>query len=276
MAAAKRNVPRERDSRISVPAPVDSFDEVPAAVLCARCGQADCSGSCDEVLASGVFVLIPWERLDGPWQKRLFATARATTVEPEAFFERLPDGPVVPALFFALAAEMLAALALMTTVLVPVALLFHETAAAVLFDSEARRSLGTLVVAGAPVLALVLVLAHAVHGLSIDLGARREGAKGSRTRALRFGLYATGWDLVVGPLGLVVLAVSEGPRAALRIGSSVGRLPSRATRAFLRSAYKLDEAETARALRVSYAGAALATLVSAALVVAAVLLAWVR
>lgn len=274
MAAAKRNVPRERDSRASVSAPVDTFDEVPAAVLCARCGQSDCPGSCDDVLASGVFVLIPWERLDGPWLKRLFATGRATTVEPEAFFERLPDGPVIPALLFAVAAELLAALALMATVLVPLALVLHEAAFSVLFDADARRSLGLLVLAGAPVLALVLVLAHAVHGLSIDLGARREGARGSRTRALRFGLYATGWDLVVGPLGLVVLAFTEGPRAALRVGSSVGRLPSRATRAFLRSAYKLDEAETSRALRVSYAGAAVATLVAAALVVAAVLLAW--
>lgn len=238
--------------------------------------MSDCSGSCDEVLASGVFVLIPWERLDGPWQKRLFATARATTVEPEAFFERLPDGPVAPALTFALAAELLAALALVALVLVPLALVFHEAGMAVLLDAEARRSLSMWALLGAPVLAVVLVLAHAVHGLSIDLGARTVGARGSRTRALRFGLYAAGWDLVVGPLGLAWVALTEGPRAALRIATSVSGLPSRATRAFLRSAYKLDEAETARALRVSYAGAAVATLVSAALVVAAVLLAWVR
>jgi len=43
----------------------DAFD-VPAAVLCAVCGQADCSGcSPADEQASGVMAIVPWERPGG-------------------------------------------------------------------------------------------------------------------------------------------------------------------------------------------------------------------
>ena len=257
---------------------IDSFDvqDVPAAVLCARCGMSDCSGSCEDVTASGVFVLVPWERGDGSFFRRLFATARATTVDADPFFERLADGPVWPALTFAIAAELFAALAVTVLVAVPAALLFPEFVEACLFDPSTRRAaLGGFLV-GVPGLAALLVVAHAAHGLSVDVGAQRNGARGSRTRALRFGLYATGWDLVVGPLGAIVLAFSDGPRAAMGMLARAAGLPTRATRAFLKNAYRLEGEGAARALRVSYWGAGLATVFAAATIVGAVVFALVR
>lgn len=249
----------------------DAFDvqEVPAAVLCAHCGMSDCPGSCEDLSASGVFVLVPWERPNGSFFRRLFATARATTLDAEPFFERLADGPIAPALTFALASEMVASAAVAVLVAVPVAFVFPELARQCLFDPEARRMVLAGLFFGVPGLAGLLVLAHALHGLSIDLGARLRGARPARSRALRFGLYATGWDLVVGPVGAVVLAFTEGPREALsQLGRAAG-LPTRATRAFLKSAYRLEGEPALSALRVSYWGAGLATMLAAAGVVGA-------
>ncbi len=300
MAAAKRKTRGERELRLvasfgvskGTPAEVrpqrapsreeeraydseraDSYDvqDVPAAVLCAYCGMSDCSGSCEDVTASGVFVLVPWERGDGSFLRRLFATARATTVDAEPFFERLADGPVGPALSFAVAAETLAALTVVLLVAVPLALVFPDVVQACFFDDSVRRSALAAVGLGVPGLAALLVAAHAAHGLSIDLGARHSGARSSRTRALRFGLYATGWDLMVGPLGVVVLALTEGPHAALSVLGRAAGLPTRATRSFLKNAYRLEGDAATPALRVSYWGAGLATVFAAATIVGAVL-----
>lgn len=256
---------------------VDSYEfgEVPAAVLCAQCGFADCSGGCEEQTGSGVFVLVPWER-EGAFFRRLFATSRAATIDAEPFFERLSDGAVVPALGFAIAAELCASLALVLTVTLPLAAFFPDMLHDCLSDAVLRRQVGLSFLLGIPALAAVLVLAHAAHGLSIDLGARRQGARSSRTRALRFGLYAAGWDLVLGPLGALVVAFTEGPRAALGlVGKGVG-LPTVSTLAFLKNAYRLEGEPARRALRTSYWGAAFATTASAAAIVVGALVALSR
>ena len=66
--------------------PVDSFFDIPAAVLCATCGQADCPGcTAASETESGVVAIVPWERSGGMWT-RLWATANATTQGAEAFF----------------------------------------------------------------------------------------------------------------------------------------------------------------------------------------------
>ncbi len=122
-------------------------------------------------------------------------------------------------------------------------------------------------------LAALLVAAHAAHGWALDLGARRSGARPATTRGLRFGLYAAGWDLVVGPLGAVVVAFREGLGAAMSIASLGVGLPGRSARAFLRGCYRLEGASAAPALRASYVAAALATLVGAVAVIAALLVA---
>ncbi|MBK8219217.1 MAG: hypothetical protein IPK71_36285 [Myxococcales bacterium] len=238
-------------------------NDVPAAVLCAQCGLSDCTGSCEELTASGVFVLVPWERGDGAVLRRLFATSRAATLDAEPFFERLSDGPVMPALGFAVVAELFAALSLAVLVTLPLAFLFPELAHDCLFVPGLRHQVVLAFLLGVPGLAALLVLAHAAHGLSVDVGARRQGARSSRTRALRFGLYAAGWDLVMGPLGALVIAFTEGPRAALGIFTKGVGLPTVSTLAFLKNGYRLEGDAARRALRFSYWGAGLATTVTA-------------
>jgi hypothetical protein len=244
---------------------VDS--EVPAAVVCAHCGDADCPGCLHEQTRSGVVAVVPWERPGAPALTRLWATARATTFEAERFFEALPDGPLAPALRFAVASEIIASAAMGLLAMVPLALLAPAWVKHLVLDEG--LTLARLVGAGVPGLALLLVAAHVAHGWALDRGARRSGARGATTRALRFGLYSAGWDLVIGPLGAIVVAVKEGARAALSIaGIGVG-LPGRSARAFLRGCYRLEGAPAQPALRASYAAAIVATAVGSVAVIAA-------
>ena len=88
--------------------------DVPAAVVCLVCGEADCTGCEDRDLSrSGIVAIVAWERTGIPALTRLWATARSTTRDAEAFFELLPDGPVMPALRFAAICELLAAFSML-------------------------------------------------------------------------------------------------------------------------------------------------------------------
>src|SRR3954447_7933274 len=80
--------------------------DVPAAVVCLVCGEADCTGCEDRDLSrSGIVAIVAWERPMMPALTRLWATARSTTRDAESFFELLPDGPLLPALRFAAICE---------------------------------------------------------------------------------------------------------------------------------------------------------------------------
>jgi hypothetical protein len=241
--------------------------DVPAAVVCAHCGDADCAGCLHEQTRSGVVAIVPWERPGASAMARLWATARATTFDSDRFFESLPDGPIAPALRFAFASELLASGSMALLALVPVTIIAPGWMKHVLVD-QASIAL-RLAVAFVAVLATILVVAHLVHGWALDRGARRSGARGATTRALRFGLYATGWDLVTGPIGAVVVGVKEGLRRAMSIGAILMGLPGRSSRAFLRGCYRLDGASAEPALRASYVAAGVATVVGAIVVVAA-------
>lgn len=245
--------------------PVDS--DVPAAVLCARCGDADCPGCLHDETRSGVVAMVPWERPGAPAIARLWATARATTIDAEGFFATLPDGPLGPALQFAIVSELIASTAMGLLVLAPVALFAPEWLRHVAVDELATAL--RLVVVGVPSVAALLVVVHAVHGWALDRGARRVGAVRATRRALRFGLYSTGWDVVVGPLGAVVLLVREGLGVAARLGGFAVGLPGRSTRAFLRGCYRIDGDAAQSAARASYVVAGTATFVGALAVVAA-------
>jgi hypothetical protein len=245
--------------------------DVPAAVVCAHCGDADCPGCSHELTRSGVVAVVPWERPGTSAFARLWATARATTFDAERFFESLPDGPITPAFRFAVASELIASASMSIAIAVPVLvfapgwvrhLLVHETMTALRFAA-----------AGIPGLAALLVAAHAAHGWALDLGARRAGARPAASRALRFGLYAAGWDLVIGPLGAIVAGAKEGGKTALSIASVGVGLPGRSARAFLRGCYQLEGASAGPAMRASWIAAAVATLVGAVAVIAALLLA---
>lgn len=246
-----------RDVRDDEPA-ADLVD-VPAAVVCALCGDAECGGCRDEQTQSGIVTVVAWERSGLPAWTRLWGTARATTRDAEAFFQALPEGPILPALVFALTCELLAASAMLLA-FVPVAVAVAPAwVLHLVTDAAARSILVRALVLGIPAFASLLVLAHASHGLSIDVGARRQGGTKATRRALRFGLYACGWDLVIGPLGAVVLAFKEGPAAALAVASFGSGMPTRATRSFLRGTYQLVGEPAQRALGTSYLGAVLAT-----------------
>ena len=252
----------------------NDFVEVPAAVVCALCGDPDCMGCAEERSRSGVIAIVAWER-PGPALTRLWATAKSASVSAEAFFEALPDGPIMPALRFAFFAElcasasMLAMLAGFVGALLAVFGLFPDGASLAL-----ALRVALVAVFG---LTTLLVAAHATHGLALGRGALRVAQGEPKwSRALRFGLYAAGWDLVLGPVGFFVLLFREGPKAAFGITRVASRLPTRSSVAFLRGAYHIDPEHAKPALQTSYVGAALATVACAFVILAAVIAALVH
>jgi hypothetical protein len=243
--------------------------DVPATVVCARCGDADCTGCEGALSRSGIVSIVAWERPDAPSLTRLWSTARSATRDAEAFFELMPDGPLLPALRFAALCELLATSILVVAFVVVAMIVAPDVVRELVRDPYTRGRIIRSLVVGWPAFAMLAVVAHAAHGLSVDLGARRQGSKSARTRALRFGLYACGWDLVMGPIGAVVVAFKEGFRAAARLPSDLSGLPTRCTIAFLRGAYRLDGERARTALGVSYFGAGAATLAVAITVILA-------
>jgi hypothetical protein len=276
MSPAKRVVPSDdaEEKVSSARAPEPDFVDVPAAVVCALCGDPDCPGCAEERSRSGVISIVAWER-SGPMLGRVWGTAKAASQNAEAFFEALPDGPVGPALGFAIVAELLAS---STMLLVLGGFGAFVLAAFGLFPDGMSLAVA-LRIAVVAVLGLttLLVGAHATHGFALDLGVRRVGVPAtSVTRALRFGLYAAGWDLVLGPIGFVVFLLRDGPGAAFGIRRIAHRLPTRSSLAFVRGAYRIDEQRAKPALVISYLGAGLATITCALVIVASVVVALVR
>ncbi|RYZ62192.1 MAG: hypothetical protein EOP08_12525, partial [Proteobacteria bacterium] len=246
--------------------------DVPAAVVCVHCGESYCAGQCIlETTQSGIVHIVPWERSKLPLFTRLWSTARLTTVDAEPFFAGLPDGGIATAFRFALVAELCALLS-HVAIAIPAALVMAPRwVKHVALDPVSRSFALRLLVFGLPLFALVLVTAHAAHGYALDVGAGRQGAKRQRTRALRFGLYAAGWDLVVGPFGFVVLLVKEGIENAMNVMGMLRGLPTRASKAFAAQHYRLPNDQLKKALRTSYWGAGWATVVAAGLFFAALL-----
>jgi hypothetical protein len=249
--------------------PPDIFD-VPAAVLCARCGQPDCMG-CEDAgdEGSGVVAIVPWERPGTTWQ-RLWATARASTFSAEAFFSALPDGPVRPAAGFAVLAELFAVTSMFVLLVPVVAIALPGLAAAIVSDPRVRMRALFWIAVAIPCLASWMIVAHAAHGVALDAGARRQGARSQRRRALRFGLYACGWDLMSGPIGAIASALSEGRKAAGAALSASMHVPARATAALLQGVYSLSPAHAARARKWGTWAALLVCVASALFVIVAI------
>lgn len=229
----------------------DSFFDVPAAVLCATCGQADCPGCfAGSEHESGVIAIVPWERSGGTWT-RLWATANATTRGADAFFAVLPDGEIPPAMRFAVLAELLAVASVAAVLLPLAAFVLPGLALAIITDPAMRWAALRWVGLGVPAVAMWMVAVHVTHGAALDAGARRLGARPQRRRAVRFGLYACGWDLMVGPLGAAFTLVSQGVRATMQLAELAVTAPSRAGVAFLQSVYQIAPAEVPRARRTA-------------------------
>jgi hypothetical protein len=258
-AGARRSWRRDED-------PFDSLFDVPAAVLCATCGQADCPGcTAATEQESGVVAIVPWERNGSAWT-RLWATATATTRGADAFFAVLPDGEIPPAMRFAVLAELLAVGSMAALVLPILALALPGLALPVIADPALRTRALVWIAFGVPAVAMWMVAAHVTHGAALDAGARRLGARPQRRRAVRFGLYACGWDLMAGPLGAVVMLASQGARATIAIAELAIKAPGRASVAMLEGIYRLAPAEAARARRMGTLAAIVISIVSGVLV----------
>ncbi len=256
---------------------MDSFFEVPAAVVCAFCGEGDCPGcSLADDTGSGIIAIVPWERPGAGVWPRLWSTATATTHGAEAFFSALPDGEVSPAMRFALLAEILA-VASMAVLLVPLAAIALPQYAAVVVESPAMRATAARwICLGIPAFSLWMIAAHVAHAASLDVGARLQGAKPQRRRAVRFGLYACGWDLMGGPLGALVQLFSKGRRAVRGLIDTNASVPGRAAVALLQGVYQLSATQTQRARRVSGIAAVLLTVVSGVGIIGIVIFALLR
>jgi hypothetical protein len=223
---------------------VDAMD-VPAAVVCTRCGRGDCPGCADdETGASGVIAIVPWERPATPWGARFYETMQATTRGAEGFFMVLPDGQIRTALSFACLAELFA-VGSTAVVLAPIAVVGIPGLLPRFLTSGATRATVTLATAVAVVgFSVLLVFAHAVHGLALGQHAKPV----TRSRALRIGLYGCGWDLGSSPAGVVWAAALGGSRAAMRLLGSSVTAPSRAVDAALEG-LQLDARAASRAKR---------------------------
>lgn len=227
------------------------LSEVPAAVVCAGCGDAlcaGCAGASEVTRPSGVVAVVPWERETLGFWTRLWSTARLATLNCEAFFGSLPSGEVVAALRFAIACELLAGAGLALTVLPLVLAIAPELAIYFKQDPAFRRATWQAFGYGIPLLATLMVLIHGAHGLGLELGARRQGSRRKSWSGLRFGLYGCSWDLVTLPVGLLVLLFSDGSAAAGRAIPLALRAPNRAARAYLRERHQLNDPQIARAM----------------------------
>jgi hypothetical protein len=208
-------------------------------------------------MRSGFVSVVPWERPGIPFLTRLWTTASATTLEAEPFFESLPDGPLAPAFRFAIVSELIASASMALFAVIPLAILAPGWVKHVVVDDGLL--VARLLVLAIPSLAALLVGAHLAHGWALDGGARRSGARAQTTRALRFGLYSAGWDLVLGPLGAIVVVAKHGLLKALNLAGIGAGLPGTSARAFLRGCYRLDGKAAEPALRASLVAAVLAT-----------------
>jgi hypothetical protein len=227
-----------------------AFDliDVPAAVVCAACGNPDCAGCGVEepTNASGVMAIIPWERPGVGLLRRLWQTSYLATTHARAFFGALPDGDISSALAFAFVCEAVAVAGLGFGAC-GLALAFLPDLSGLLREDHALlmtvcRGLSF----GGLLLVVAMVSVHAAHGVALDFAARRHGAR-KRGRGLRFGLYACGWDLITLPFGLVALALIEGIPAARRAVPLGLTAPLQSAEAYLVGVHGL-EPEAARAV----------------------------
>jgi len=221
---------------------VDSGD-VPAAVICALCGRGDCPGCFeDRTGASGVIAIVPWERAQAAWHGRFFATVQATTRGAEGFFCALPDGSVSPAFRFALLAETFAVGSTAAVIAPLVVLAIPGLLLRFVSNSATREAVALSTLVGVVGFTALLVVGHAVHGLSL-------GRNASRSRALRFGLYGCGWDFGSSPAGLVAATFAGGIRASLSLVVSSLTAPARAIDIAVGSLFQLEGEAAHRAKR---------------------------
>lgn len=263
--------------------------DLPAAVVCARCGRADCHG-CNgeeraEPSASGVVLVVPWERPDqGAWQ-RFWATTRLGVEAPDVFFSELPDGPVAPALSYAVMAEGLAALSCVAVCAVfglgVLGAVLPAFLGPLLQKPSGQAAIVRALLAAWGSFSLLLVLVHGLHGWALHAMARRASlqrplaAAATLQRALRFGFYTASFDVAACPAGVVWMLSTLGRGGLRKMSDVMFDASNRATAALLRGAYRLEpgpvERVRRRGLVVSVAAVVAGLLLCAVCVAAAAL-----
>lgn len=245
-ALASSNPPAQADDTT---AEALELSEVPAAVVCAVCGDALCPGCLDldeTTRPSGVVAVVPWEREGQGLLRRLWSTARLATLSCESFFGALPSGESAKAFRFALLSELVTVAGLVLTTAPLVLAMLPMPIVAVIATPEWSSTLGRILAYTVPALALTMIATHAAHGIGLDIGARRQGSRRTRGLGLRFGLYACGWDLVTLPLGIAIVSVNEGFGAGKDAAKLALQAPGRAARAYLRQYHGLLDADRVR------------------------------
>lgn len=184
--------------------------ELPPIAVCAVCGDPTCPGHDFEQSGERpIHRVLPWEDGETPPARALWQTAMLTASDL-GLWARAARGPapsgagVAPAFAFALACECLAVAA----VTVPLTALGAGTCFWLTHDLALTLTVaGALVRAGVAFVPLML-LVHVVHHLVVArVAGRASVAQGGRpferVPALRAGLFACGWDLATGPLGVL-------------------------------------------------------------------------
>jgi len=226
--------------------------DVPAAVVCALCGQPDCTG-CGEIIdepthGSGVVAIIPWEHRSQSLPVRWWSTAHLATLNHRAFFSALPDGDWVAPLTFAIVSELVAVSGLVLTGML-LALPFIPTLPGLLWsDAIVRHVVLEAILWGVPLLSAIMVGLHALHGVVTDLAAQQEGSR-RRGRGLRFGLYGCGWDVVTMPFGLIVVGLTQGLGGVARALPLGLTAPGQSVRSYLSGVHGLPVERARKAAR---------------------------
>ena len=211
------DVPRRATGKGMTPAltAIDDTD-VPAAVFCIQCGRADCVGCVptDTTLRTGA---APWEQPTLPVWKRLWHTARLSTLEGETFFGNLARRELSRPRLIGFCAHVRAPR--------------HRQSGARVAPDRVRVCTGVrdVIVRGrSPSSAR-----RARHGGG-GAGARRLDGRAARPVGVRAraraphrgrrapsgtlsqvnALYSCGWDLVTSPVGFAAGCVSTGVRGA--------------------------------------------------------------
>ena len=134
-----------------------------------------------------------------------------------------------------------------------------------LSDVSTRSAVFLATLVGIVGFTLLLVGAHALHGWVLAPAV-------SRTRGLRLGFYACGWDFGSSPAGFVAATYSEGVVAGFSILGSSVTAPSRSIDAALLGLFRL-EPDKARRMKRRAMRLAMATSVPGVVVVMAAIVA---
>jgi hypothetical protein len=170
-------------------------------------------------------------------------------------------------MWFAVLAELLAVMSMVFAVLPLLGLALPTLLLDVARSPALRGAVLRWVLLGIPSVAAWMILVHVGHGAALDIGARKQGGRRDRRRAVRYGLYACGWDVMFGPLGVIVELATKGVSALPEVTKLMVRVPRRSTDAFLRGIYQLSPERASRAQRTGAMAAMALVFVSGGLVI---------